>query len=543
MSGLVDAEGHFIARVPAKPVGSMASSDYLKRVRGEEEGWYRGATVEGHDTYTAFTVSALSGWSVGFAIPASQVAGSYLKGAWIAAGVLLVMLALSLGIAFQVSRRITRPMAELSSAAASIGQSDAPIETRSGIREVADLERALNDASAAILARDRELRRQAAELQAADANKSQFLALLSHELRNPLAPISNGLTVLKMRGDAQTAARTHAMMERQIGQLRRLIDDLLDVSRIDRGKLELHRERVAVDAVVRNAIETAKPAIEAKHQELAVRYAPVALYVEGDAVRLGQVVANLLNNAAKFTPRGGRIEIVTRAEDARAVISVTDTGIGFAAEDRERIFEMFVQLDASRTQAAGGLGLGLTLVRSLVAMHGGAIEAQSDGPGRGAAFTVRLPLSEAPAAEHEVAEALPARQARGRVMVVDDNVDAADSLADILGMEGFDVRACYAGDAALSLARQFRPEVAFLDLNMPGISGIELAKALRAEPWGGRLRLVALTGMGQRADLEATRDAGFAAHLTKPASPAEVIRLASAVAEAAVIPLDSERRA
>jgi CheY-like chemotaxis protein len=225
------------------------------------------------------------------------------------------------------------------------------------------------------------------------------------------------------------------------------------------------------------------------------------------------------------------------------VISVADSGIGFTAADRARMFDMFVQLDASRTQSSGGLGLGLTLVRSLVEMHGGQIDAQSAGPGEGATFTVRLPLAEAPAAAHEVAAALPTRPARGRVMVVDDNVDAADSLADILGMEGFEVRACYAGDAALLLARQFRPEVVFLDLNMPGLSGIDLAKALRAEPWGGSIRLVALTGMGQKADLEATQATGFAAHLTKPAPTALVVRLASMAEEATVIPFEAERRA
>jgi signal transduction histidine kinase/ActR/RegA family two-component response regulator len=541
-SGLVDASGGMIARIPPRPPGTRASPDYLRALDENEEGWYRGRTLDGVDTYTSFNKSKTLGWSLGFAIPAEQVHGSYRNGAWIAGGGLLIVLGLALGIAFWLSRRLARPMAELSSAAASLGQDGAPIDTRSGVHEVVELERALNDASAAILARDSELRRQASELQAADANKSQFLALLSHELRNPLAPLSNGLAVLKMRGDAQAVARTHAMMERQIGQLRRLIDDLLDVSRIDRGKFDLRKERVAIDAVVRNAIETAKPNIEAKHHALAVRYAREALYVDGDAVRLCQVVSNLLNNAAKFTPAHGRIEVATRAEAGRAVIAVADSGIGFTAEDRTRIFDMFVQLDASRTQTGGGLGLGLTLVRSLVEMHGGTIEAESAGPGQGATFTVGLPLAEAPAAAHEIAAPLLARPARGRVMVVDDNVDAADSLADILGMEGFEVRACYAGDEALSLARQFRPEVVFLDLNMPGMSGIELAAALRAEAGGSPARLIALTGMGQKTDIDATRAAGFAAHLTKPAPAAEVIRLASAI-DATVIPFGTERRA
>src|SRR5581483_9260803 len=313
----------------------------------------------------------------------------------------------------------------------------------------------------------------------------------------------------------------------QIRQLTRLIDDLLDVSRIDRGKLELRRERVSVDSVVRTGIETAKPALEAKAHELVVRYAPESLHVEGDAVRLSQVVANLLNNAAKFTPGGGRIEVATRAEGGEALIAVKDNGIGFAEGDGPRIFEMFVQLDASRTQSAGGLGLGLTLVRSLVEMHGGRIEATSGGPGRGAQFVVRLPLAAAAAAPAAVPLPRPAGAPRRRVLVVDDNADAADSLAQILRLEGFEVEACYDGRSALEAARAFRPDLAFLDLNMPGISGTELAQRLRAEPWARGLTLVALTGMGQKSDLEATSAAGFDAHLTKPAGPDEVLRLAA----------------
>jgi signal transduction histidine kinase len=412
-SGLVDADGGLIIRIPARPAGTKASPAYLEALSKGDEGWYRGITLDGADTFTAFTKSGRLGWSLGFAIPAEEVLGPVRRGAWLAGGGVLLVLLLGLSAAYWLSRRVARPMAELASSATSLGQGEKLVVPRSSIQEVSELGRALDAAASAIIARDRELRRQASELQAADANKSQFLALLSHELRNPLAPLSNGLSVLKMRGDAQVAARTHAMMERQIVQLRRLIDDLLDVSRIDRGKLELRRERIAVDAVVRNAIETAKPGIETRHHELAVRYAPDALYVEGDAVRLGQVVANLLNNAAKFTPQGGRIEICTRAEGDRAAISVADNGIGFTAEDRARIFDMFVQLDASRTQSAGGLGLGLTLVRSLVEMHGGAIEARSAGLGQGATFIVRLPLAEAPAAEGEAAAALPAGRARG----------------------------------------------------------------------------------------------------------------------------------
>jgi CheY-like chemotaxis protein/two-component sensor histidine kinase len=330
------------------------------------------------------------------------------------------------------------------------------------------------------------------------------------------------------------------MMERQIGQLRRLIDDLLDVSRIDRGKLELKTERVAVNAVIRTAIETAKPNIEAKHHALAVRYGPEPLYVEGDPVRLGQVIANLLNNAAKFTPANGHLEIETRAENGEALIRVRDNGIGFPPSEAGRIFDSFVQLDSSRTQAAGGLGLGLTLVRSLVQLHGGKVEATSAGLGQGSEFTVRLPLSGAPAAVPALQPIAPVMSRR--ILVVDDNVDAGDTLGDLLRLERYDVRTSYSGDAALTVAKQWAPDVAFVDLNMPGMSGIELAQLLRALPSGRGLLLVALTGMGQKADIEATRAAGFDAHLTKPATTEDVLRLAAAPAPGNVLPFDQERR-
>jgi CheY-like chemotaxis protein len=331
------------------------------------------------------------------------------------------------------------------------------------------------------------------------------------------------------------------MMERQIGQLRRLIDDLLDVSRIDRGKLDLRTERIAIDTVVRAAIETAKPALEAKQHALVVRYAREPLYVEGDAVRLGQVVANLLNNAAKFTPAAGRIDIETRVEGSDAVLCVRDSGIGFPPEDRARIFDSFVQLDTSRSQAAGGLGLGLTLVRALVQMHGGRVEAKSEGSGRGAEFTVHLPLAEAPEAAAPVVHARVAPDSARRILVVDDNIDAADALADLLRIEGCDVRKCYNGAEALALAREFHADVAFIDLNMPGMSGFELARELRALPSAAGMRLVALTGMGQKTDVEATRAAGFDAHVTKPASADELRRAASG-READIVPLDAGRR-
>jgi signal transduction histidine kinase len=366
----------------------------------------------------------------------------------------------------------------------------------------------------------------ARELQRADVNKSRFLAVLSHELRNPLAPLRTGLWLLKMRNADPAAGETHKMMERQIAQLARLIDDLLDVSRIDRGKLELRTEPLEITAMLQTAIDTAKPNIDAQGHELVVRYPPEPLYVEGDLVRLAQVVSNLLNNAAKFTPPKGRIELSASAEDGRTLVRVADNGIGIAPERLQEVFDMFVQLDSSSPRA-GGLGLGLTLARSIVRRHGGDIEARSTGAGKGAEFIVRLPLAaDQPRAREPSPETEPAP--RRRVLVVDDNEDAAQTLADYLRFLGHRVESAVDGEAALRIAEVLHPDVAFIDLNMPQMDGTEVARRLRVTPWGRAARLVALTGMGQQGDIARTHAAGFDEHLTKPADLARVSRLAGA---------------
>jgi signal transduction histidine kinase/CheY-like chemotaxis protein len=368
-----------------------------------------------------------------------------------------------------------------------------------------------------------ELKQHAADLQRADAIKSTFLATLSHELRNPLAPIRNGIAILKLRMPGGPAD-VYAMMDRQLGMVTRLIDDLLDVSRVDRGKLELHREKVAVDAFVNAAIETARPNIEGKSHELVVRYAPRTFHVDGDPTRLAQVIANLLNNAAKFTPANGRIELSMRAEGPRAVICVRDNGIGIPSAELNRIFDMFVQLDASKTQAAAGLGLGLALARSLVALHGGEIKAASAGPGQGSEFAVHLPLAAGPGDGVIDTGSVVLAHASRRILVVDDNVDAATTLAALFESNGHSVRTCFDGSSAFEAASQLTPDVAFIDLNMPHPDGIELAQMIRRQPWGKSVRLVALTGMGQPGDLARTHAAGFDEHLTKPASVAALFR-------------------
>jgi signal transduction histidine kinase/CheY-like chemotaxis protein len=368
-----------------------------------------------------------------------------------------------------------------------------------------------------------ELKQRAADLQRANAVKSLFLATLSHELRNPLAPLRNGLAILKTRIPAELDD-IHAMMERQMRMATRLIDDLLDASRIDRGKLELHREIVTLESFVEAAIEIARPNIEGRSQELLVRYAPHTVYVDGDPVRLAQVVANLLNNAAKFTPPKGRIEIWMRAKAGQAFIRVRDNGIGVAPADLDSIFEMFVQLDSSKTQAAAGLGLGLALARSLITLHGGEITARSAGSGKGSEFRIQLPLAAPPQYRAEETNVPPPPQTARRVLVVDDNVDAATSLGTLLEGRGHSVHTCFDGSSAFETATRSPPEVAFIDLNMPHPDGAELARMIRRQVWGNSVKLVALTGMGQPADLERTRAAGFDEHLTKPADPDALFR-------------------
>jgi PAS domain S-box-containing protein len=367
-------------------------------------------------------------------------------------------------------------------------------------------------------------RRKQAEdaLKEADRRKDEFLALLAHELRNPLAPIRTALHLLAVPGvDAPVAARARDVMERQVHHLIRLVDDLLDVSRIMRGKIELRREPVDLADVIARATEAAQPVLDARGQELTVSLPPQPLRLEADPVRLAQVVGNLLNNSAKFTAGAGRITLTAAREGEEVVLRVRDTGIGIPADMLAQIFEPFVQGDRSLDRARGGLGIGLTLVRRLVDLHGGRVEAHSAGPGQGSEFVVRLPAlqpaARADGAGAEGGQAGPGPRAPSRrVLVVDDNVDAAESLALALRLAGHDVRVAHDGPSALDAARAARPDVVLLDLGMPVMDGYEVARRLRREPGLDGVRLVALTGWGQEEDRRRTREAGFDGHLVKP---------------------------
>ena len=365
-----------------------------------------------------------------------------------------------------------------------------------------------------------ERKRAEEDLREADRRKDEFLAVLAHELRNPLAPIRHSLYLLRA-GEARdpAVARLVDMMERQVQHMVRLVDDLLEVSRISRGKIELRRERADLLAIVRAAVDTSRPLLEAARHELALDLPEGELALEADVVRLCQVFANLLNNAAKYTPPGGRIEVGVEAARGTATVRVKDNGEGIPPSMLGRVFNMFTQVNTGN-RAQGGLGIGLTLARTLVQLHGGSIEALSDGPGKGCEFAVRLPLAERQAVAPPCAvEALPEDRPleRQRVLVVDDNRDAADSLGMLLQFLGAEVRVVHGGQEALAAMREFSPRVVLLDLGMPHMDGLEVARRMREDPQMRTATLVALTGWGQREDRRRTGEAGFDYHLVKPA--------------------------
>jgi PAS domain S-box-containing protein len=377
-------------------------------------------------------------------------------------------------------------------------------------------------------------RRAREALQEADHRKDEFLATLAHELRNPLAPITNAVQIMALRGlDDPHLRWARDVVQRQTQQLSRLVDDLLDVSRITRGKVRLRQERVDLAAVVSRAVETSQPLLDAGRHALTVTPPPVPVYLEADPTRLAQVLSNLLNNAAKYQEPGGRVWLSAGREGGEAVLRVRDAGVGIAPEMLPRVFDLFAQADRSLDRSQGGLGIGLSLVRALVRLHGGTVAAFSDGPGRGSEFVVRLPaLDEGQPAGGPAAPGQAAACGGLCVLVVEDNPDGARSLALLLRWEGHEVLVAHEGQAALELARSRRPAVVLLDLGLPGMDGFEVARRLRREPGLERVLLVAVSGYGQEEDCRRAREAGCDAHLVKPADLAELRRLLAARAAA-----------
>jgi signal transduction histidine kinase/ActR/RegA family two-component response regulator len=375
---------------------------------------------------------------------------------------------------------------------------------------------------------EQELRCRAEQLVEADRRKDAFLAMLGHELRNPLAPLRNAVEVMRRLGLTDPKLDwARAVIDRQVAHMTRLVDDLLDVSRVSRGRITLRMEPVALAEVVVRAVESSRPLLEARRHKLTVELPDEPVRLEADPVRLAQVVNNLLNNAAKYTAEGGRVRLTAERQVEEVVLRVGDNGVGIAPEMLSRVFDPFSQAEQTLDRSAGGLGLGLTLVKSLVEMHGGRVEAFSEGVGRGSEFVVRLPVSKwsgEPSVNGSVPAVGPSGSGR-RVLVVDDNVDPAESLATVLRMGDYEVRIAYDGLAALDAADQFQPEVVLLDIGLPKVTGYEIARRLRERASLKNVFLVAVTGYGQDEDRRRAEEAGFDAHLVKPADPAALERL------------------
>ena len=425
--------------------------------------------------------------------------------------------------------KVTRDLTESKRNEEAILQAQSDLEDRVQQRtaELAEVNRNLQIEVEERKRLEQELKRRLDQLADADRHKNEFLAMLAHELRNPLAPIRNALHILKMPGaDPPTLQRAREMMERQLAQLVRLVDDLLDVSRIIRGKVELHRESVDLVTVVRRAIETAQPVIDSHGHELTVSLPPEPVLLDVDVIRVAQALSNLLVNAAKYTEQAGRIWLSTEHQDGQVTIRVRDRGIGIAPELLARVFDLFVQADRTLARSQGGLGVGLTLVKRLVELHGGTVGVHSDGPGQGSEFTVRLPAvsagvggtGPAPQGRVQAADGGPVR----RVLVVDDNVDAADSAALLLRMWGHKVHTVHDGLSVSQAVRDFQPEIILLDIGLPGMTGYEVAKHLRSQPALDSLVLAAMTGYGQDEDRQRSQEAGFNFHLTKPLDPSKL---------------------
>jgi signal transduction histidine kinase/CheY-like chemotaxis protein len=525
-----DQDLNRIARSQEHTVGRPSPSLQALLARGGREGTGPTVTLEGVRSQTAFVRLEWSNWVVATGISAHDPGLYGVLGA-VAAG-LLASLALAGFFATFFARQVTQPIDALKAAAGAMGRGEpvklppleiaelqevgAALELASAEREQAAQERRAAEAEReTLLARATEALQQA---QDASRSKDEFLAMLGHELRNPLAPMATALHLMARKGEPATRPERE-VMERQVAHMKRLVDDLLDVSRITSKRLAIRMEPLRLAEVVRHGAQAVQPVLGLRRFELEITPEAEHLWVSGDEVRLGQVLSNLLGNAVKFTGPEGTIRVrVARAGD-HAELSVSDNGLGMPPEVLEHVFDLFYQAPQGADRSRGGLGLGLAIVRSLIEMHGGQVSATSEGEGQGSTVTVRLPLAPAPPEALAAADHAPGEGGQGRVLLVDDNQDAADTAAALLELAGYEVQVAYDPGVALTLLDRFLPDVAVLDIGLPGMSGYELAARVRVHPNGRNCYLVALTGYGTAADITRARAAGFRQHLVKPAAP------------------------
>ena len=513
---ILDSNFRFIARQPAPGAGNDYASDSLKAALSNvavDDTWQRGSLLDGTPVYRAFRRSGVSHWYTSMAIP-STVVEQGMAGTWLLLAGFVAAGALGLVIAWVLAARLTRPIAALAAAAPALGRGDASaLPPESDIDEVRGLARALGDAATAI--RDREEKQRLAEqsLRDADRAKDEFLAMLGHELRNPLASVANVSRLLEF-AERQPAMLKNVgeILARQVAHMTHLLDDLLEVGRLTGGKITLERTPVDLAAIAQQMLDAWTDARRFAHHPLAAKLAPAWALV--DRVRIEQVLSNLLDNALKFTPAGGRIEVVVERRGGCAVLEVSDSGEGIPEALIERMFDLFVQGERNLARQQGGLGIGLTMAKRLVELHDGTIVARSAGAGRGASFTVSLPAIERPEAAMPAAPI--AAPAARRILVIEDNPDARESLVALLRECGHEVHAEADGESGVAAATAWTPDVALVDIGLPGIDGYEVARRLRARSGSPSLLLIALTGYGSAEDQRRSLAAGFDAHLIKP---------------------------
>ncbi|NOJ80689.1 hybrid sensor histidine kinase/response regulator [Myxococcus xanthus] len=514
---LVDEEGVILSRSRgrARFVGTKARPEYIANIRASPEGFFASQTVDGMKSFAAYARLQVVPWTVSFAGPREVFTASVDQSlaALLIAGLGCCVIATAW--AAWVSRRMTRPLRALARAARERPDSaDAFTNVGpTGITELEDLRATLALTAAMVMEREDALRAKMTEAEAANLAKDQFLAMLGHELRNPLSAITSGVKVLSVTEDAACRERARALVERQAIHLARLVDDLLDVERVSSGRILLQSQAMDLSECVRRAVAALESSGRTQAHQVEVE-APRA-WLEGDASRLEQVVTNLVSNALKYTPPGGRIRVVTREEPGHVVLEVSDTGDGLSPELQERVFELFFQAERTLDRAQGGLGIGLTLVKRLVELHGGSVCARSDGLKKGSTFTVRLPRGQVEQAPR--LQDAPMAPAPGRhVLLVDDHADSRQLVRELLELDGHTVSEAEDGPSGLARARELRPEVVLLDIGLPGLDGYEVARALRSTDEGRELMLIAVTGYGLADDRRRALEAGFDEHLVKP---------------------------
>ncbi|HLX27442.1 MAG TPA: ATP-binding protein [Casimicrobiaceae bacterium] len=525
ISGIVDARGNFVARIPPRPAGERAGAAFRAAVSRAPEGWYRGPTVEGKDTFSAYERSQLYDWSIGLAIPAELVEAGAWRTSWLMGIGVLSSIVVAFAIATVLGRRIAVPIAALASVAQSVGLGRAgSTKIDEGVREVTDVAVALREADAAVSERAQLIEREKHALQNADRAKDEFIATLSHELRNPLAALTAAAHILRMT-DATHAAAADArgVIERQTKHMSRMIEDLLDVSRLIAGKVHLMPETFDLATITTTTVGAWRSA--RRFGDRNVTLDTQSTWVRADRTRTEQILANLLDNAIKFTPPRGHISISVASEDDAAVLRVADDGEGIAPALLERVFDVFVQGSQDASRSKGGIGLGLTLVKRLAELQGGSVGATSAGVARGATFTVQLPAA-APVAALIGAPTTSHAASPCRIVIVEDNDDAREMLREVLAMAGHSVGEAANGTAGVDLAREIAPDLAIIDIGLPDIDGYEVARRVRAQSTRP-ISLIALTGFGQPEDLRRAREAGFDLHLVKPVT---VERLDHAIA-------------